>query len=305
MRNWVVMGSVSLVLLVSGHSPARRPEKPTADEAQRALEAVNVQARAAYAAARDKAVERAGPVLIQIGDDLTLRYGSVRLTRRVTPPLYHDLKAVGHMVLSLDAMLTVWGDEKFDETRAFELRSHRGLIEKARTAIRERGLSPAQVERQEKILLATDEYVQALLKEGKAEAEQRVAVMRKLRPLLEANNTDAGRGQLDGLHREALAYKERLGDDWKRVRVIVAGSQQPRRDNVAVQYFCRLLGEPGEGLRVVYAESLYDEPKAVALLGTKLLDVNVGTDIWGEPEHLFRDLLGDVAKAYLDELFKK
>ena len=48
------------------------------------------------------------------------------------------------------------------------------------------------------------------------------------------------------------------GDEWERLTVIVLGGQLPRRDNLAVQYFARLLGESGEGRRVIYAEGLAD-----------------------------------------------
>jgi hypothetical protein len=101
-------------------------------------------------------------------------------------------------------------------------------------------------------------------------------------------------------------YRARLSDvDWKKLRVIVQGSQQVRKGHVALQYFARLLGEPGEGARIIYAEAIFDEEKALALLGTKDIDAQVGQDIWGEPKRLHQDLLGPAARAYLDELFGK
>src|SRR3954462_7953833 len=51
--------------------------------------------------------------------------------------------------------------------------------------------------------------------------------------------------------------------EWERLTVVVMGRQLPRRDNLAVRYFAPLLGEPGEGRRIVYAESLFDDPKAL------------------------------------------
>ncbi len=295
---------VALLLALAGDADTR-PKGDDAD-AGKALEAVNHQARAAYAAARERAVARAGPVVLFNGDELTLRYGGVRLARRVAPPLYHDLKTVGHLALALDALLGPAGNEGFGARQLFELRQLRDLVAKTRAAIRQRGLTKPQADRQEVLLQGLDEYLDEVLHAKKADHKQLVALLRKLRPLLDENNADAVKAQLEALHREMLALKEALTEsDWKRLRVIVQSSQQPRKDNVAVQYFARLLGEAGEGRRIVYAESLYDEPKALALLGTKLLDLQIGADLFDDTGRMFRDLLGDAAKAYLDELFKK
>jgi hypothetical protein len=83
------------------------------------------------------------------------------------------------------------------------------------------------------------------------------------------------------------------------------GSQLPRKDNLAVQYFARLLGEKGEGKRIVYAEAIFDEAKALALLGTRRIDTRIGEDFFDDPLRMHRDLLGDAGKARLDELFAK
>jgi hypothetical protein len=102
------------------------------------------------------------------------------------------------------------------------------------------------------------------------------------------------------------AWKHRLTDaDWRRLRVIVMGTQLPRRGNLAVQYFARLFGETGEGDRVVYAEAIFDEARALDLLGTRLLDTRIGTAFFDDPSRMHRDLLSDAARAYLDELLPK
>ena len=73
----------------------------------------------------------------------------------------------------------------------------------------------------------------------------------------------------------------------------------PREDLVVTQYFLRLLHEPREGRRVVYAESLWEEPQALDLLGTHLLDGSVGEAFFGDYMRMHRDLLGDAASQYL------
>ena len=74
---------------------------------------------------------------------------------------------------------------------------------------------------------------------------------------------------------------------------------------MVTQYFLRLLNEPREGRRVVYAESLWQEPQALDLLGTHLLDSGVGDAFFGDSMRMHRDLLGDAARQYLARLLPK
>jgi hypothetical protein len=83
------------------------------------------------------------------------------------------------------------------------------------------------------------------------------------------------------------------------------GTQAPRKGNLAVQYFARLLGEPGEGRRIVYAEAIFDETRALDLVATKLVDTQVGIDFFNDPLRMHRDLLSDAAQDYLPILIDK
>ena len=89
----------------------------------------------------------------------------------------------------------------------------------------------------------------------------------------------------------------------KSVTVIVQGGQTPRVENAAVQYFARLFGETsGEGRRVVYAEGLWDEDKALNLLGTLRLDGRLSVAVFNDPFRMYRDILADVARAAIDDI---
>jgi len=76
----------------------------------------------------------------------------------------------------------------------------------------------------------------------------------------------------------------------------------PRDGELATQYFLRVLGESAEGRRVVFAEGLFEEPRALDMLGTHLLDGSVGAAFFGNDLRMHRDVLGDAARPYLDEL---
>lgn len=94
-------------------------------------------------------------------------------------------------------------------------------------------------------------------------------------------------------------------EEWKGLSVVILGSPLPRSQNLAVQYFARLLGEPGEGRRITFAESIRDEAKALDLMATRLQDTGIGIDFFNDPLRMHRDLLSDAARDYLPLLIDR
>jgi hypothetical protein len=96
------------------------------------------------------------------------------------------------------------------------------------------------------------------------------------------------------------------GNDFlKHVHVIVMGRQSPRRGNLAVQYFARLLELEGETARLLYAESISDESKALDLLATRLVDDRASVGFFGNAQRLQIDLLADAAGRYVPKLIPR
>jgi hypothetical protein len=286
-------------LLLPGDGPSSGPPAPDP------WKALNDASRQAYAHARREALARCGPVVLVEGDEVVLRYGVFRQAVRFSPPLYHDLKAIGHVPLALHALLAGREGEVPAE-RLFDLKRYHDLVRAAYRALPGRDLTEAQRQRQRKILTHSLAFLDGVLRHRRVTGKALTAYTRRLRPLLEANSADAARAQIDALHRQMTAWRARLtAEEWGRLKVIVQGSPLPRKDNLAVQYFARLLGETGEGGRIIYAESVRDEARALDLLGTHLVDTRIGADFFADPRRMHRDLLADVARQYLDELFRK
>jgi hypothetical protein len=243
-------------------------------------------------------------VLLVEGDNLVLKDGNRRAEARFIPDIFHVLKAVSHIPLALDVMLASVPDGGgLDEGSLGELRGYRGLIESARDRVASLGLEREQAGRQAKIIAASLALIDDAIEARACDREVRVAFTRRMSPLVLANAAEATRAALDSLHRLVGTWRDGMPvADWERLTVVVMGRQLPRKDNLAVQYFARLLGEPGEGRRIVYAESLFDEPKALDLLATYLVDTQVGLDFFDDPMRMHRDLLGDAAKEYLPQL---
>lgn len=271
------------------------------------LLALNDASRSAYRRAKERALARTGPVIFVEGDNLVLKHGDRRTEARFTPDVYHTLKTVSHIPLALDVMLTrVLDGGRVGDDLLDELHRYRGLIVGARERVQTLGLEPGQSRRQAEIIGGALEFIDALTRSRTCEPGARAAFTHRMTPLVMANTADAARADLDALHQLVSRWRDQTpADDWNKLTVIVLGRPLPRRDNLAVQYFSRLLGEPGESERVVYAESLFDEPMALDLLATRLVDTQVGLDFFGDPARLRRDLLGDAAKEYLDHLLEQ
>ena len=85
----------------------------------------------------------------------------------------------------------------------------------------------------------------------------------------------------------------------------------PRTGNLAMQYFSVILGEPYEGryevegdnrdnsFRLIYGENIFDEESALRLLGTHLIDADIGTYFFNDSQRMHRDLLADATEEII------
>lgn len=301
---------VSIVTLASSAAfsqvaaPAAKPAAPAANDTLRSL---NVASRAAYSRAKDAAQARRGPLILVEGDNLVLISGKLREEVKVMPEIYHSLKAIAHIPLALDVLLASRpGDLRSADGALDELQKYRAMIVEAEKSLGTHGFDPEQMERQKKIVGESLKLLDLIVKGPEPSQEERIAFARRMNPLVLANVDDSVREQLDACHRQVTAWKARMTpEDWSRLRVIVMGMALPRKNNTAMQYFERLLGEPGEGGRVVYSESVFDETKALDALAVRDVDTQIGIDFFNDPLRMHRDLLGDAASLYVPLIVDK
>jgi hypothetical protein len=268
------------------------------------LEALNISSRALYKAGRDAEVATGGPIVIASGDSLILRRNGTRTVARVIPPEYHALKCVSHITLAVFSHLTRYTDQPLPADAAGTLREYRTMIAAARPRINDCGFDAVTTTRLERIVNNSMAFLDQVLADGTVSSADLTRYCRAARPDVQANFAAAARYQLQGTHRQMMAWKaEMTADEWDRLAVVIPGRQTPRAGNAAVQYFARLFGTDGEGPRVVYAEELWDEDKAVALLGTRRIDAKVSVAFFADPQRMFEDVLKAGAQAAADEIF--
>jgi hypothetical protein len=194
-------------------------------------------------------------------------------------------------------------DAPLDDVKRAGLQQYRQKLPAVAKCLTEYGLTETTLQRQQKLIAAAGAFLDAAIEKAKITKEERLAYVRLQTPLILENLKETARAQLDGLNRQVQTWKaEMTPAEWQSLRVVIEGSAMPRKGNLAVQYFSRLLAEPGEGVRIVYAESLFDETRALNLLGTNLLDSEIATAFFADPMRMHRDLLADAAAECLNEM---
>jgi hypothetical protein len=265
-----------------------------------ALETFDLTFREEYAHARAATLSSLRPIIVVAHGNLVLLQGENREEVEVIPPLYHHFKAVSHIPLALFAALAPLKQEQLDAERIEDLKHLRELIEAVRLAIGECGFSPEDLKRQTEIAGASLEFLDGVLAARRFSRQGVLEFTRKMGPLVLANGRSAAILEIDGYHKQATTWKQAIGPEaCSRLRVVVLGSQMPRKGNVAIQYFAKCLGTHGESRRLVYAEQSSGEEAALNLLATHQLDSEIGVAFFNDPERMERDLLSDAAAQYL------
>ena len=280
-------------------APQGRPDAPQA--ATDPLQHFDEAFRHAYGKGRTETLARLGPVIFVDADKLVLHHDGRRDEQVAIPRRYHDLKAVAHMPLAVFSRLDPADEGPIDPTRLDDLRTLRAAIVTVDPILVDRGFTPEQLDRSKVIVKSVLAHIDARLADATFRRADLEAFTRALGPLVLEHASDAVAAQLDGYEAVVRRWREAIpADAWADLHVVVAGPQMPRRRNAAVQYFARLMGQDGESRRLVYAEELYEEPRALALLATHRLDTEIGAAFFGNRDRMLYDLLGDAATEWLN-----
>lgn len=292
---------VSLGLLCVLFVVGLRGRPADAQQAADPLLEVNKAFRRAYAGTRKELLARSDALILAEGDELVLLHKGKRTVAQTVPEKYHTLKAISHVALATYVLLLPTREGPLSETLLDSLAQYRKQLTGIEAALEGRGLAKETLSRLHQVLGDSRQFLDRLLTEKQLSPGELAAFARREGPVLLELSAEAARAELDQLHSQVTAWKATLSsDEWKRLRVVILGSQMPRPGNLATQYFARLLREPGEGPRIIYAEGLGDEGRALQLLGTHLVDTEIGRDFFLDPRRMHRDLLSDAAAAYLE-----
>lgn len=294
----LLLRSISLLALFAATARADLPKAPP-----EALQAINQAFHGEYDAARKAALASIDPLVIEDGDHLILVHAGRRTPELIRPARYHELKAVDHIPLALYVILARRSGTRLDAAALKDLSHYRELLRAAEDALADCDFTPVERTRQAQLLGASKAILDQTIA-GRAISKPALdAFARGTRVALDENADDAAHLELDLIDRAMNGFRKKLDDAaWRRLHVVVMGAHMARSGEISMQYFEKRLGEPDEGGRIVYAESLFTEGPALDLLATHVLDESVGAAFFGSPMRMHDDLLAGAGRAYLKTL---
>jgi hypothetical protein len=259
--------------------------------------------KAEYSRVKAQALSKIGPLILIEGSHAVLVRNGTRTEAEILTPMYQALKAVAHIPFAVFLLFDQSDFQPLSDVRISELRDYKKLIIDARQSLSTRGFSDAQLQRQQEIVGESLAFLDGAIEKRQVAREELDDFARKVSPLLMANVDEATKAELDALHSHVMEWRHKLSqDEWQKLRVLIMSAHMPRDREITLQYFERVLNESYEGRRIVYAEGLFEEPKAMDLLGTHILDGSAGDAFFGDFMRMHRDLLSDAAAAYIKTL---
>lgn len=275
------------------------------------LAAANLGFQETYTRLVDDALAQLGerlPVLVMIGDDLTLLCDGKVQREEMIPASYHELKALGHIAFGVQLTLIANGSGPLTDVTANELRAKRAQILEARAAV-DALSKPVASQLPADLLRHALALADRPLADGIVDLKRLHHDIRALASLALEMGRLAVRIELERLHALVGRWRKHLGEErWADLYVVICGNHQPRYREAASQYFARLLHEP-EGFaaereeRLLYGEGLNEVDAALDLLARHIVDQRASRILFGDRRHLQKDLLADVATAQMKELF--
>ena len=290
------------LLLLALAAPAGAQDPLSAAAVFRQL---NDTAVAIYQDAKRRFLAEADPVVIASTRGVVIRHRGAVTQAGDIPAAYQLLKTVDHVPRSIWAALRPAIDG-MDGDHAWrgKLSDLRTRTAAALEALPRAELARSAMKRSESTLRGSLALIDRYLAQGVPAREQFQADIKPFTPALLADAADAARAQINAIDRVVRPWWDGLSQaERERTYVVVLGGKTSRPGNVAYSYFVNLLGPAEDGHRVVYAESLFDEKAADAILGSLLTDRRLSLDFFADERRMERDLLADGAEARLLQLF--
>ncbi len=271
------------------------------------LDGVNDGFHAAYDGARE-AAKLDAPVFVVHADALFVFRRGERRELSLRPRIFHVIKSAAHAPVAIfaalhrsheahnghDGALERPGDGRIEALRAHVVAAM-ASVDGEHEADRETASAIRDV------LDASLAFLDRVLEPAATTTTELDAFARATGALLLRMTAHATRVQLAALHdvvEKALAELDQ--EERRGLQVVVTGDHQARVRSLGMQYFRKRFREPdGAEERVTYAEGAVDVDDALALVGTRRLDVAIAKAFFGDAKRLQRDVLGDAVHALL------
>ena len=259
--------------------------------------------RSQYAQTRTALLKQSGPIIIVRGDNMILIDGDRRIEGKTIDSAYHNLKAVAHAPIALYSLIVRNKEGSISKETISELQKFIKILKNTSVAF-DSSFNSKKVEReQKKILSSCISFASNALTHDKLNHSDLIQFVRGLSKPIQKNLELAAKYRIENYRNQIFQWRDELDEkEWSKLVFLVPGSPMARENNLAVQFCAKFLGEKGEGRRIVYAESMFDETAALLKLATHLFDTQIGKDVFADPWRMHQDALGPASARYLDTI---
>ncbi|WP_419533072.1 hypothetical protein [Endozoicomonas sp.] len=274
-------------------------------EAQSALADFNNAFREIYANTRTEMAKQYKPLIVASPFSLNLIGNDANENRQYvfSSPAYTNLKSVSHIPLTLYVLLVTEEGRQLPENKRKELNQLISLIKRIEIDLPSLGFTEQQLIKQQILTQMSLDFAQKILASEVVDPNELTRFVRNSRTIIDANVHDAAVAQIDWLHQVVKPWYDSLSGSGKRdLKVLILAPKEPRDGYLMTQYFSRLLGVKGEGMKIVYAENVFDAEAGMNVLGTFLLDTQIGRGFFDDSWRMHEDLLSHATRDYIQTL---
>ncbi len=274
-------------------------------EAQSALSDFNNAFRDIYANTRAEMATQYKPLIVASPFSLSLIGNDADENRQYvfSSPAYTNLKSVSHIPLTLYVLLVTEEGGQLPENKRKELNQLITLIKRVEIDLPSLGFTEQQLIKQQILTQMSLDFAQKILVSEVVDPNELTRFVRNSRTIIDTNVHDAAVAQIDWLHQVVKPWYDSLSGSGKRdLKVLILAPKEPRDGYLMTQYFSRLLGVKGEGMKIVYAENVFDAEAGMRVLGTFLLDTQIGRGFFDDSWRMHEDLLSHAAREYIQTL---
>jgi len=267
-------------------------------------QSVNGKFLDSYAQEKKHILANLGPVLICGHGQIMLLNGTVRKAIAIKTPLHDRLKTSDHEVLELYVLLRDKVGHPLDATILDRLKAlQQSLTETKASFAGSTTMSEPSKQNAVRLMELTLAFIQTVRKDQTVSEAELYKFTRSVGDAALENAYFAMKEYLADLDRKTHELCSSLSpSELGRLHVIAYEGHMAQKDNAEIQYFDKLLQDPGEGMKVIFCDESFTEEKALDSLATHILDATIGQSFFGDPWRMHRDLRADAAKRVLSEM---
>ena len=272
----------------------------TVKKLHEALTQINLGMHADYAFARLQAAKKVSPLIMLVDGVLSFYRDGVLVDSAASSNMTIDiLKNIDHIVLRIYVIYSLVDKnlQVEQQRRWTQLEQQLKALEPELKAL---PFDSEQRARQIIIVKKSLNLLQTLSSEHKRQVQQFEDYFLTIRPLILLNISDAAKTQvLLYQHVTSSWLKQMTKQETKHLLLVVGGGMMAHHDSLEMQFFAHALHTTVKDKRLLYLDEQFTRQQMMPLIGTYVLDTQMGLDMFAEKWRMHRDIRAGVSSKSL------